>query len=331
MSKKTESIDSFVTERNAEKLLFTAGPAALLPENLTGLRPCFGRGDADYVAVEARVMAALQKMSGHANIVRMQGSASLALEIMALNFLYGRVLIVQSGYYSQRLSWLAKSALRRIAQVMEVREVEWEELDQIAGSFDWVFACYTETSCGLKLPIEKLRATAERLSAKLMLDATASIGLEHQHELADVISYSSCKGLFGLTGAAFVASHEAPSVEVDSFYLSMSSHAEKMMTGPYHAIASLDDVLADHHSFREAVLENKRVFTKRMTRYLTHPNEQQPLLCTHVRCKVSSKDKRAILYSPRTDFGGSVVCHLGEVHLGPAARGEILSALEIIE
>ena len=330
MSKKTESITAFVEGRNAEKLLFTAGPAALLPENLTGLRPCFGRGDNDYAAVEARVMGALQKMSGHANVARMQGSASLGLEVMALNFLYGRVLVVQSGYYSQRLSWLANSALRRLDQVKEVRVAEWDQLEHLEGKFDWVFACYTETSCGLKLQIEMLRATADRLSALLMLDATASIGLEPRHELADVIAYSSCKGLFGLTGAAFVAYHEAPTVEVDSFYLSMTSHTGKMMTGPYHAIASLVDVLADHDAFREAVVENKSVFTKRMARYLTRPQEQQPLLCTHVRLKITSKDERAILYAPRTDFGGSVVCHLGEVHLGRAARGEVLSVLEIL-
>jgi len=331
MSKKTESITAFVERRNAEKFLFTAGPAALLPENLTGLRPCFGRGDKDYEAVETRVMGILQKMSGHANVTRMQGSASLALEIMALNYLYGRVLVVQSGYYSQRLFWLANSSLRRLNQVKEVHVAEWDQLAHVEGKFDWVFACYTETSCGLKLPIEMLRATADRLSARLMLDATASIGLEPRHELAEVIAYSSCKGLFGLTGAAFVAYHEAPTVEVDSFYLSMTSHTGKMMTGPYHAIASLDDVLADHDAFRAAVAENKSVFTKRMAQYLTRPQEQQPLLCTHVRCKITSKDERAILYAPRTDFGGSVVCHLGEAHLGRAARGQIVSVLEIVE
>ena len=329
MSKQTESISAFVQGRNAEKVLFTAGPAALLSENLTGLRPCFGRADDDYAAVEARVMAALQRMSGHANVARMQGSASLALEVMALNFLYGRVLVVQSGYYSERLSWLAMSALRRLEQVKEVKVAEWDQLAGVEGKFDWVFACYTETSCGLKVPIEMLRDTADRLSARLMLDATASIGLESRHELANVIAYSSCKGLFGLTGAAFVAYHEVPTVEVDSFYLSLASHTGKMMTGPYHAVASLDNVLADHDAFREAVAENKRVFTKRMARYLTRPPAQQPLLCTHVGCTITSKDERAILYAPRTDFGGSVVCHLGEVHLGRAARGEILSVLEI--
>ena len=47
MNPKNLSIEDFVAGQNARKLLFTAGPASLLPENLTGLRPCFGRGDAD--------------------------------------------------------------------------------------------------------------------------------------------------------------------------------------------------------------------------------------------------------------------------------------------
>jgi aspartate aminotransferase-like enzyme len=329
MNMSTETISDFIQARNAEKPLFTAGPASLLSENLTGLRPCFGRGDSDYTALEKRVIGALQKMSGHANIARMQGAASLAIEVMALNFLYGRILVVQTGYYSQRLSWLSNSAQRRLSQVREVIVADWEQIDRIEGKFDWVFACSTETSCGLKLPIEMLRQTADRLSAELMLDATASIGLEPWHELADVIAYSSCKGLFGLTGAAFVAYHKAPTVEVDSFYLSMENHTGKMMTGPYHAIASLDNVLANHNTFREAVVENKRVFTKRMASYLTRPKKLEPLLCTYVNCKITSKDERAILYAPRTDFGGSVICHLGEVYLGSAARGDILSLLEI--
>lgn len=331
MINKTQSISTFVEERNAEKMLFTAGPSSLLAENLTGLRPCFGRGDKDYLEAEARVMASLKRMSGHENIVRMQGSASLALEVMTSNFLFGKVLVVQSGYYSLRLFDLAKSAQRSLHEIKELYIHNWDQLRNIEGKFDWVLACFTETSCGLKIPIEFLRSEADRLGARLMVDATASIGLEAGHELANAIAYSSCKGLFGLTGAAFIAYYDAPTVEVDSFYLSMVSHTNKMMTGPYHAIASLDDVLANYSEFREAVVENKRIFTKRMARYLTRPQDQQPLLCTHLRCMVFSKDERAILYSPRSDLVGSVVCHLGEVHLGRSARGEILSALEVEE
>ena len=96
-------------------------------------------------------------------------------------------------------------------------------------------------------------------------------------------------------------------------------------------MASLDEVLADHDEFREAVAINKRVFTKRMEQHLTRSKDQEPLLCTHVSCKIASNDRRAILYAPRTNFGGSVVCHLGEVDLGRSAKGEILSVLEIDE
>jgi hypothetical protein len=327
MQKKHQTIESFVAGQNRTKMLFTAGPASLLPENLTGLRPCFGRGDGDYAEVEEQVLNTLKDMSGHSRIARMQGSASLALEMMALNFLQGRVLVVSSGYYSERLHWLAESARRRQGAITEIIRVDWERLDTVSGSFDWVFSCYTETSCGLRLPIDALGDLARRLGARLMLDATASIGLEPGHEKADVIGYSSCKGLFGLTGACFIAFNELPLVEVDSFYLRLATHLDRGMTGPYHAIASLVDVLPGHADFRSAVVENKKVFLKKMADCLTVPVEKQPLLCTHVSCEVTSEDSRAVLYRPRNNLGGSVVCHLGEVHLSRQARGKLLDTL----
>ena len=327
MSDRHRTIEDLVDERNRAKLLFTPGPASLLPENLTGLRPCFGRGDDDYTKVEQQVLEALKAMSGHRHIARMIGSASLALEIMALNFLFGRVLVISTGYYSERLAWLAESARRRVGLVTEVVTVDWNDLAQVSGAFDWVFACCTETSRGLKIPIETSHGLARRVGARLMIDATASIGLESGHELADVVGYSSCKGLFGLTGAGFIAFNEKPSAEVDSFYLRLENHLEKRMTGPYHAIASLLDVLPRHEELRAAVVENKRVFTERMVDRLTLPLSHQPLLCTHVHGKLTSSDPRAVLYRPRGDFNGSVVCHLGEVHLAQHARGEILKVL----
>ena len=329
MNNTEKSIRAFVEEQNQRKLLFTAGPASLLPANITGLRPCFGRGDADYDKVEQYVLGRLKTISGQQNIARLQGSASLALEIMALNFLYGRVLIVSTGYYSDRLKWLADSAGRRTAEVKEVVSVDWQEIDAAIGHFDWVFACYVETSCGLKLPIEALAALAKRVGARLMLDATASIGLESGHDVAEVIGYSSCKGLFGLTGASFVAYNAQPTVVADSFYLKMATHQEKLMTGPYHTICSLLEVLPKHDDFKAAVVENKQAFSKRMKDHLTLPEIHQPLLCTHVNFEIKSREPGAILYKPRSDVAGSVVCHLGEVHLGRDARAAILEGLQL--
>lgn len=326
---KDRTIADFVAARNARKLLFTAGPTSLLVENLTGLRPCFGRGDADYAQVEEQVLGAIKALTGHAHIARLQGSASLALEIMALNFLQGRVLVVSTGYYSDRMAWLAESARRRTGAVTEVVQAGWRELDAVAGRFDWVVACYVETSCGLKVPIDALSGLARRLGAKLMLDATASIGLEPGHDRADVAAFSSCKGLFGLAGAAFIVFNEPGAVAVDSFYLKLETHVNRLMTGPYHAVCSLADVLPAHADFRAAVAENKRVFAVRLARHLTLPADRQPLLCTHVDCAITSRDPRAVLYKPRSNVPGSVVCHLGEAHLGRAARGTILNVLEV--
>lgn len=335
MNDKSKTIEGFVAERNQSKFIFTAGPASLLPENLTGLRPSFGRGDRDYDAVEQDVLDRLKHMSGHQKIARMQGSASLALEVAALNFLHGRVLVIHTGYYSERLQWLAESSQRRTGEIKSVTTVDWKDMTSVTGQFDWVFACYTETSCGLKLPIESLKALATNLNAKLMLDATASIGLESGHEQADVIVYSSCKGLFGLTGAAFIAFNEVPAIEVDSFYLSLASHLEKKMTGPYHAIASLYEVLKRHDDFKASVFENKRIFSEKFLKNTDIktliPSSHQPALCTWVSGEITSSDPRAVLYKPRGNQGGSVVCHLGEAHLDRQAQGQILDVLELVK
>lgn len=327
MKNEDMKISKFVANRNSEKKLFTAGPASLLEENIYGLMPCFGRGDISYSEVESRVLDSLKAMSGHSKIVRLQGSASLALEIMTLNFLYGNVLIVNTGYYSERMNLLSKYA-ERLGNIESIKIIDWKDLSNISGNFDWIVACPTETSCGLRIPIEELKQVAVKVKSRLMLDATASIGLEEGHELADVIAYSSCKGLFGLTGAAFIAFNELPSIKVESFYLDIVSHLEKRMTGPYHAIASLDYVLKDHAGFREAVVINKERFMMDMKEYLTFGKEHQPLLCTKVSCEISTKDTSSILYKPRTDDPGSVVCHLGEVHLAREAKGKILKVLE---
>ncbi len=325
-----ESLNILIKNKNSEKKLFTAGPASLAQENILGLEPCFGRGDENYSKIENRVLSTLKELSGHKYIARLQGSGSTGLEVMISNFAYGKVLIIDSGYYAQRAEMMAKVASKAYGQITEVSSIDWQSFESINGRFDWVIGCYTETSIALKLDIEKMRKFANSLGAKLMLDATASIGLEAHHELADTISYSSCKGLFGLTGAAFVAFNDMPNFNIPSFNLSIESHLEKKMTGPYHAICSLDKIIKDHHNFKYAVEACKKHFTSKFGKYLFFPIEKQPLLCTRVRGTIAASDPKAILYSPRTLAPNeSVVCHLGEIHLGPNAKGLINECLSI--
>ena len=323
------NIDELVKIRNSNKYIFTAGPASLIKENLTGLRPCFGRGDKDYDFVESSVLEGLKRLSGHNKIVRLQGSASLALEIMSFNFLYGRVLVISSGFYSDRLEKLANSAKRMLGQITKVDVVDIFSFNEVNEKYDWIVSCYTETSRGIKIPIKALSLKAKELSSKIMLDATASIGLENHHYLADVIGYSSCKGLFGLTGASFIAFNEDPKVNVDSFYLSLDSHRNKKMTGPYHSICSLFEVLPKHDQFRYSVQKNKEIFMKKYSQYININEDYQPLLCTYINKKIKTNESKAVLYEPRDLSEGSIVCHLGEVHLGIESKGDIINVLDI--
>jgi aspartate aminotransferase-like enzyme len=323
-------LQNHIDKQNSSIALFTPGPGSLLLENILPIKPCFGRNDAAYEAAEGEVLNHLKRITGHAKIIRMQGSASLALEVAIENFIFGKVLLIHTGYYSDRLRSMIAAKCSRTDSKIELTDIGWGELDSVSGNFDWIVGCHVETSIGLKVPIDVIRRAADRTNAKLMLDATASVGLESRQELADVIAYSSCKGLFGLTGAAFISSHILPTVEVSSFYLNYATHLQKCMTGPYHTILSLLDILPKHAEIRESVAINKEVFGNAFAANIPLAPHLQPLLCTYVNRRVISTAKNAIMYESRLNTEGSIVCHLGELHLGASAKGSITNSLELV-
>lgn len=320
----TDAISARAIHAN-KKALFTPGPASLCAQNLELLGPAFGRGDQDYDALESRVLSLLKDISGHQNIARMQGSATLALEVVVNNFIFGKVLLISSGYYSSRLSEMLGS----MKDITLVNVVDFDVADQHIGAYDWIVACYVETSVATKLSATRLKGIADKCGAKLFLDATASIGLEEHHHLADVIAYSSCKGLCGLTGASFVAFNDGPVIEPKSFYLSLNTHLEKRVTGPYHVIQSLALNLEKYDAIKFSVTENKQKFMRDFGVRSPYPPERQPLLCTYVPETLSATGD-AVLYQPRLAISGSIICHLGEAHLGYDSRGDLVDKLECL-
>ncbi len=195
-------LKKFIQLKNSKKILFTPGPTSLSLENIKGLIPCFGRGDSEYQRDHKFVLNKLKKMSRHKFIACLQGSGSLAIELMTYNFLSGNVLIVNTGYYSDRVKNICIN-LKKIKRIEQIFLVDWKKLDnyKLNKKINWIIACPTETSIGLHVPIKKIKKLSLKFKSKLMLDATASFPLDDNHHLADVLSYSSCKGLCGLTGA----------------------------------------------------------------------------------------------------------------------------------
>ena len=292
---------------NNQKLMLTPGPAVVLHENLKFLKPSFGRGDKDYDYMSKQVINWVKELSGQDNIVMSQGSSTFSLELALHTFVSGNVLLISTGYYSDRLKILAPSNC-------DIEVCSYNEIDQINKNYDWVLCAYTETSKAFKVDLEKIRNLCNKTNAKLYVDATGSIGLEENHNLADVLAFSSCKGLFGLTGASFVAyKSNLHSSKGSKFYFNLDTHINKMVTGPYHAVASLYGLIENHKQLVERVKKSKDWVLNNWSDYI-ESNDNQPLLCTYLNAKIYQKDDNVVLYKPRSDLKGSVICHFGEIH-----------------
>ena len=83
---------------------------------------------------------------------------------MIANFLYGNVLILNSGYYSERLIQIAKDYKNSHKNIKKIKVIDWEKYKDIDRKYDWIFFCYTETSLGLKLPIKKIYEISKNIN-----------------------------------------------------------------------------------------------------------------------------------------------------------------------
>ena len=322
MKTSNKTIKNFVLEKN-KKIVFTPGPGSLLEENIDGLGPYFGRGDGHYKKIENDVIKNIKKISGLKNIVCFQGSGSLAIEIALQNFIKGKILVVQTGYYSDRVYKILNFLKYNFKKIQQIDSISWRKIRNIKKKYDWVCASPVETSIGLKVPINQLKILKKNCSSNLMLDATGSIGLEDGHNNAEVVTFSSCKGLFGLTGAAFIAYKIKPQNKVKSFYMDINTHIEKKLTGPYHTMGSLYYVLKRYKKFKEEVKKNKKKFLQDNKKFLVYPIENQPLLCTYSKKKYYNNRSNVIIYESRKKIEGSIVSHLGETYLKNNAKGSI--------
>jgi len=293
-----------ITQINNHKLMLTPGPSVVLYENLTHLKPVFGRGDDEYTNMLNDVRTWVKKLSGLDELVIAQGSSTFALELASHSFIDGKVLLISTGYYSDRL--------KKLLPKCELSICEYDKIDTISDKFDWVLCAYTETSIALKVDLQRIRNKCDALGARLFVDATGSIGLEENHHLADVMAFSSTKGLFGLAGACFIAYRSELSAKKQNlFYFDIDTHKNSMVTGAYHVIASLYGVIKHHNTFLQRVKNSKALVLDKWRDIVRDDN--QPLLCTYLEGRVVAKDKEVVLYTPRSDLSGSVICHFGEI------------------
>ncbi len=326
---------ALVTRANSQKCLLTPGPTNLHPENLAGIRPVFTRGDTEYTEIENTVLPRILARAGQDSIVCMQGSATTAIEVATTNFLYGNVLIVVSGYYSQRIAHMLerKQDFLKLSNLTAVSYADFLKNIETFKAIDWIVAVSTETADAFLSDIPEFRRVADRTRAKLMIDATGSINLEEHHELADACIFSSCKGLGGLTGAGFITYNRALLENLNSspkaFILDLNTYLEKKTTGPAHALSSLYQVSERFSEYGERVKESKCAFMKKFERFLIG-SSNQPRLCTKFKATTVKVPPHTVMYQPRSiEPGYHVICHLFDQF--PAGRrvGDFYNQIEI--
>ncbi len=332
---RERAIVSLTTMANSKKVLFTPGPTNLHGESLIGIRPVFTRGDEEYAALEKRVLQKVLLRAGQEAITCMQGSATTAIEVATSNFLQGHVLVVTAGYYSERIVQMLerKKNLLGLKSLVSLTYEEFAKQFKTLVGFDWIVSVTTETADAFLTDIRVLKLAAERMKARLMIDATGSINLEENHELADVCMFSSCKGLGGLTGAAFITYNKNVLDRVNDspkeFIVDIQTYIDKKTTGPAHTLCSLDRIADDFAESGARVRLSQKIFAEKFKNFLVR-SSNQPALCTKIKATNIVLPPDSVSYQPRSiEPGQAVICHLFDQFAANREVGEIYNQVQI--
>ncbi|MDO5980418.1 adenylyltransferase/cytidyltransferase family protein [Flavivirga spongiicola] len=333
---RKRTVNSIVQKRNSSKIMFTPGPSNMSYLNMFDLKGVFGRGDEEYTHIEALVLNNILNLTGHDKIVRFQGGGTTAIDIATSNIVLGKILIIDSGYYSRRLEVIISNKLKMLPdttfKVIKYKDIEGEMA--VNNTYDWVATAYAETADAFLCDIELLKSLSDSKKAKLFLDATASINLEPNHDLADACTFSSCKGLGGLTGAGFITYKDAaykPERRGDvPFTMDIDTHINKLYTGPYHAICSLYSISKDFKNITKNVKQSKAAFLEKYKDRIIRSTSDQPLISTLIEVNNIESNKNVVLYQPRTaPENTAVICHFGDMFTNEKDIGKIYDALII--
>ena len=167
---------------------------------------------------------------------------------------------------------------------------------------------YVETASCKKFDLRLVRQICNKNKINLMVDSTASVGLEKDHNLADVVFFSSCKGLFGPTGLGFIGYKKKLKIkESKDFLLNYKTHKNSLYTLGYNCMAALYAISKTHKNLRKKI-----IFSKNYLKNYALDFYKCPLIGISLRNKIKDKNKKnTIFYQPRHKPGYDVIFFLG--------------------
>ncbi len=309
------------TKKN--RITFCPGPGAYLNEWFTYQSEFFGRGDNYYQKIKKQTLSWIKKKSGQDKIIPIAGSGTTAAVVSINSFLTKNVLVINTGYYSKRwINYIKNSNLK-----IKLDVIKYDDFitTKIKKKYNWILFVYVETANCTKYDIVKVNNVSRSINCKLMVDATASIGLENNHSLADVIFFSSCKGLLGPTGLGFIGyKNKIKYTKSNDFWFDLDTHSDSKYTLGYNCIASLYGVSKKHNIFKKKIL-----YAHKILKNVIKTNLVKPIIGTPLKFKLNNKIKKnnnLIFYEPRENPGYDVIFFLGLVKLSKKKINNFLKA-----
>jgi len=260
----------------ADPILLTPGPLTTSESVKRAMLRDWGSRDTGFIALTARVRAALVKVAGadpargkgggDYACVPVQGSGTFAVEA-SIDSLVPRsagLLVLANGAYGERIAKIAERLGRRI-QIYRTEEHEppvasdVERLLKADTELSHVVMVHCETTAGILNPLADIADVARRNNRALLVDAMSSFGAIP----IDVVTLgltaviaSSNKCLEGVPGMGFViartdaltaAAGNASSLSLDlaDQWQYMEKTGQWRFTPPTHVLSALDQAILE--------------------------------------------------------------------------------------
>lgn len=297
-----------MNNKSLNRTTFCPGPGAYLNDWDKNQMEFFGRNDEHFKKIKKVTLNWIKKISGQDEIVPIAGSGTTAAIVSINSFLFGDVLVINTGYYAKR--WI--NYIRNSKQEVKMDIISYDDFinKKIKKKYNWILFVYVETANCRKYDIKKISRIQKKNNCKLMIDATASIGLESKHSLADVIFFSSCKGLLGPTGLGFIGyKKKIKYIPSKDFWFNLDTHRESKYTLGYNCIASLYGISFKHNYYKKKILLAHKILRKVTLKKFPIPKIGVPL-----KFRLNNKIKKKnnlIFYQPRENPGYDVIFFLG--------------------
>lgn len=299
-----------MNNKSLNRITFCPGPGAYLNDWDKNQVEFFGRNDKHYQKIKKVTLNWIKKISGQDEIVPIAGSGTTAAIVSINSFLSGKVLVINTGYYAKR--WI--NYIKNSKQKIQIDTITYDDFINTKNTkkYNWILFVYVETANCRKYDIEKVSKISKKTNSKLMIDATASIGLENKHSLADVIFFSSCKGLLGPTGLGFIGyKKKIKYIHSKDFWFNLDTHRESKYTLGYNCIASLYTISFKHNLYKKKILLAHKILNK-----ITLNKFMIPKIGVPLKFRLNKKIKKKnnlIFYQPRENPGYDVIFFLGIV------------------